>query len=77
MTDNQNPLNRTRIIIPIIIGLGFVCYMFLSEFSGEVFENFDFTIKAALYIALAFVFMAGRDLGYVIRLMLFARGDLG
>lgn len=76
-TKSDNPLKRSRIIIPIIIGLGFVCYMFFSEFSREVFDNFDFTIKAVLYIALAFVFMAGRDLGYVMRLMLFARGDLG
>lgn len=76
-TPQSNPLKRSRIIIPIVIGLGFVCYMFFSEFSREVFDNFDFTFKAAIYIALAFVFMAGRDLGYVMRLMLFARGDLG
>lgn len=76
-TESNNPLKRSRIIIPILIGLGFVCYMFFSEFSVEVFNNFDFTVKAALYIGLAFVFMAGRDLGYVMRLMLFARGDLG
>lgn len=65
-----------RIIIPVLLGLGFVIYMFLSEFNAQVFANFHFTMRAVCYILLAFVFMAGRDMGYILRLRLFARGEL-
>lgn len=65
-----------KIAIPVLLGLGVVAYMLWSEVNAEVFSNFNFTIRAVAYIALAFVFMGGRDLGYILRLRLFARGDL-
>lgn len=68
--------SKIKILIPILIGLGFVGWMFFKEMDRDVFSNFHFSIRSLLYLLLAFLFMAGRDLGYVIRLMLFARGDL-
>lgn len=69
-------IKSSKIALPIIIGLGVVGYMLYSEASAEVFANFHVNLKAVLFITLAFVFMAGRDLGYIIRLRLFARGEL-
>lgn len=65
-----------KIALPVFIGLGFVFWMFWEEINAEAFANFHFTLQAFLFILLAFVFMAGRDLGYMMRIRLFARGDL-
>ena len=63
---------RWKIAIPIVIGLGVVTYMLWNEANGEVFENLKFTFNSVIFIILAFVFMAGRDLGYIIRIRLFS-----
>ncbi|MEG2318917.1 MAG: lysylphosphatidylglycerol synthase transmembrane domain-containing protein [Mucinivorans sp.] len=77
MKKNPNPNNTWwKIAVPVLIGLGVVGWMFWSEASEEVFSNFAFDFTTALFILLAFAFMAGRDLGYIIRIRLFARGDL-
>lgn len=65
-----------KIAIPAALGLGFAAYLIYTEVKPEVFYAMNFTIKTLLFILLAFVFMAGRDLGYIIRIRLFARGEL-
>lgn len=50
--------------------------MIYSDFNPEVMSSFQFTWRAVLLIVVAFAFMVGRDLGYIIRIRLFARGDL-
>lgn len=47
------------------------------DLTAEAYDTFHFTWRALLYIGVAFLFMVGRDLGYIIRVMLFARGALG
>lgn len=75
MVDNLK-VQWWKIAIPVVLGLGFAGYLIYDEVSAEVFAAVDFSIKTLLYILLAFVFMAGRDLGYIMRIRLFARGDL-
>lgn len=65
-----------KIAIPVLLGLGFAGWLIYTEVKPEVIYALDFSVKTLLYIILAFMFMAGRDLGYMIRIRLFARGDL-
>lgn len=69
-------VSRWKIALPIAIGLSVVGVMLFREARPEVFLNFHFTIQSALFLLLAFVFMAGRDVGYMIRIRLFSDGFL-
>ena len=50
--------------------------MIARDFDPAIFEQVRFTWHALLFILIAFLFMVGRDLGYMIRIRLFSRGEL-
>lgn len=64
-----------KAIYPIIIGLGVVCYMFWRDFDPAVFDDITFSWTTVMWLLLAFLCMFGRDLGYVIRLMVLSDGQ--
>lgn len=70
------PVSKWKILLPVAIGLGFVAWMVVTEVNRGVLSNFEFGWRAAAFLMLAFIFMAGRDLGYMIRIRLFAGGQL-
>ena len=59
-----------------MLGLGFAGWLIWSEVTTEAVGLLGFSLRTLLFLVLAFLFMAGRDLGYMIRIRLFARGDL-
>ena len=65
-----------KVLLPVLLGLGFVAWMIVRDFDPAIFEHVRFTWHALLFIAIAFLFMVGRDLGYMIRIRLFSRGQL-
>lgn len=65
-----------KIALPAAIGLAFTGWMLYSEVDAESFSSIHYSLKMVLYLLLAFVFMAGRDVGYMMRIRLFARGEL-
>lgn len=65
-----------KIALAAIIGLAFTAYMFYDEVDSSTFQAVHLSIKTVLYLLLAFIFMAGRDIGYMMRIRLFARGEL-
>lgn len=69
-------MSRWKIVLPVIIGLAITAWMLWGEVSRDTFSGVHFSIKTALYLLLAFVFMAGRDIGYMMRIRLFAAGEL-
>lgn len=56
-----------KVFLPVAIGLGVVAYMFWDDAKkenlGEVWQSIHFTTRIWLCIALAFLFMFGRDFG--------------
>lgn len=52
-----------KVLIPVTIGLVVVVWLFHDEFSVEVWKSIHFDLRVILCIALAWVFMAGRDFG--------------
>lgn len=69
-------ITKWQIMIPVILGLGVAAWMIKRDVDVEVLSSIDFTLHTFLFILLAFVFMIGRDVGYMWRLRLFARGEL-
>lgn len=76
----SNPLNKIkprRIIYPVLIGLGVVGYMLYREFNPAVFNDVHFSWKTVFWLFMALMFMFGRDFGYIVRLRVLSRGELG
>jgi glycosyltransferase 2 family protein len=75
----QNPfkkLSGIRIFYPVIIGLGVVAYLFYRNFKPEAFDIITFSFRTCFFLLLAFVFMATRDLGYMLRIRILTNNDL-
>ena len=52
-----------KILIPVLIGLGVVAWLFHGEFSADVWDNIVFDGHVIGCIALAWLCMLGRDFG--------------
>jgi len=63
-------------IWPILIGLAVVIWLFHREFDPKVFDTITFTWRSALWIVAALLCMAGRDVGYMIRIRVLSDGKL-
>ena len=75
----QEVIRRIRprnIILPIIIGLVIVGYLFVREFRHESFNGLPFTGRSLIYLGIAICCMVGRDLGYMIRIRVLTEKDL-
>ena len=80
MPDNSaNILKKIRgwkIIFPVLIGVGVVSYMLYKEFNIEAFSLIKFTWYSVFWLFMAFVMMATRDIGYIIRIRILTDNDL-
>lgn len=67
ITIDKKTFSLWKVLLPVVIGLGVVVYMFLSDAKKEnlvqVLSDIDFTPRTWFCIALAFLFMFGRDFG--------------
>ncbi len=70
------PYKIYQALIPVLLGLVVIGWLFLSEFNPEVFLSFHFTIVSGMFIALAFVLMLTRDFGMMCRFRLLTDKDL-
>lgn len=63
-------------LVPIVIGVGVVIWLFHGEFNPAVFSKFEFSWRTALAIVAAMIFVIGRDFGLSWRFHTIAGGDL-
>ena len=61
-------ISTSKVIYPIIFGLGVVGYLFWNEFDVNALKTLDYGIATIFWIFVAFLFMVTRDFGYMIRL---------
>jgi uncharacterized protein (TIRG00374 family) len=69
-------LNPTRIIIPIVIGLGVVAWFILKEINTDALSMLSLTWKSAFWLFVAWCCMIFRDLGYMLRIRILSKNDL-
>lgn len=67
VTPGRKMFSVWKVMLPVAIGLGVVAFMFWHDAKKEnlleVWDNIHFTTRTWLCIALAFLFMFGRDFG--------------
>ncbi len=71
MAEQNNPLkniNISKVILPTIIGIGVVVYLFFKEFDYNAFAEVQFTTKTIFWLFVAMLCMAFRDIGYIWRI---------
>jgi uncharacterized protein (TIRG00374 family) len=79
MADSSNPfssIKASRIILPIVFGLGVVVWMLIREFDPKAFDSMIFTWRTGVFLLLAALLMLSRDLGYMIRIKVLSSGQL-
>ena len=64
----QSFFSAKRIILPILIGLSVALYLVLKDFDVDVFKAINFNFSFWMWMFLALVFVAIRDIAYMIRL---------
>jgi len=70
------PFKTYQVLIPVVLGLIVIGWLFLDEFNANVFSTFDFTITSVLFILLAFLLMLIRDFGMMWRFRLLTDNQL-
>ena len=71
----SKPFKFYQVLIPILIGLVVIGWLFMGEFKSTAF-TFNFTFTSALFILLAFLLMMMRDFGMIWRFRLLTDKDL-
>ncbi|NCA85327.1 MAG: flippase-like domain-containing protein [Clostridia bacterium] len=59
-----------RVIIPVLLGLGVVAFLVFRNFDPEPFYNIRWTYYSSLWIFIALLMMATRDIAYMYRIRL-------
>jgi len=52
----SNPFTLTQILIPVLIGIVVIGWLFLSEFDPKSFKGISFNLTSFGFILLAFVY---------------------
>ena len=81
MADQNNnkilkQIKPSRVIVPMVIGLGVVFYMIYQEFDIKQFSALSIGYYSILWLVISVLMMLTRDIGYMIRLKILAGKDL-
>lgn len=68
-----NPRNQ---IIPIVLGLGVAAYLLYSDFNPEAYKAIQWNAKALLFVFLALLMVAIRDVGYMFRIRILTNNEI-
>ncbi len=78
--DNQHTLisklRPRRIILPVILGLAVIAWFIIRDMNAGVMKEIVFTWDSAVWIIVAFLFVALRTFGYMARLRILTDNDL-
>lgn len=64
----KRTLSPSKIIFPIIIGLGVAAWLMFREIKPDTFSFFEWSVGAVFWIFVSFLMMAVRDLAYMWRI---------
>ena len=74
MTHQEHKILRIfkfrRVIIPVLLGLGVVAFLVFRDFDPEPFYKIRWTFYSSLWIFIALLMMATRDIAYMYRIRL-------
>ncbi|MCK5775988.1 MAG: UPF0104 family protein, partial [Bacteroidales bacterium] len=64
----RKSLRPSKIILPIILGLGVAAWLVFKDINAETFGFFDWTISAVFWIFISLLMMVIRDVAYMWRI---------
>lgn len=67
-------IRMSRIVLPIVLGLGVVGYLLWKQYDPEDFAKIDWTIFTAFWVFLSFLLLVVRHLAYATRLRILSDG---
>lgn len=70
------PFKTFHVLLPVLLGLFVIGWLFLDEFDPALFSTLNFTGASVLFILLAFSLMLLRDFGLICRFRLFTDNNL-
>jgi hypothetical protein len=70
-----NSVSPWKIILPIVLGLGLVVYLLVSNFNAEEFKKINMTAHTYFWIAMAAAFVCIRHFCYMVRLRVITEGQ--
>lgn len=76
MGSNLKLFKTSYILIPVIIGLSVVGWLFYDEMDISAFSSITFSGRMIFFISLAFILMLGRDLGLMWRYRFMSEKEL-
>ncbi len=68
-------ISPKKMIWPVLIGLSVVGFMLYRNFDVKAFDVVQFSWNALFYLLIAFMLMAFRDLGYIVRIRILTDND--
>jgi uncharacterized protein (TIRG00374 family) len=66
----------SRILLPVLLGLGAATYLLLHNFDHKAFQNIHWTANTTFWICIALLMMVVRDGAYMIRIRALTDNDL-
>ncbi len=69
-------IRPSKIIFPILIGVGFSGYMLYREYTPGSFSMMQFSLETLFWLFVSLLFMAIRDFGYIVRIRLLSNNQL-
>ena len=69
-------VRTSKVILPALIGLVVVAYLFWDDFNPETFSSISFTWKSVFWLFIAALLMVGRDFGYMLRIRVLSENRL-
>jgi len=72
----DNPVKFYQVLIPIVLGLVVIIWLFIHEFDITVFSTFNFTTASVLFLFSAFLLILLRDLCMMWRFRMMTNNDL-
>lgn len=69
-------ITPSKVILPIVIGFGIIGYLLYKEWNGDIINLLTFSWTMLVFIIIAFIMMALRDVGYMYRLRILSEKNL-
>jgi len=73
--DVLNSVRTSRIILPIIIGLGVVFYLLYQQFNPEEFAKIEWKRHTLIWVLMSFFLLIVRHIAYATRLRILTEGE--
>ena len=68
-------IRLSRVILPIILGIGVVGYLLWQQYDSEDFSRIDWTAHTTFWVSLSVILLIVRHIAYAIRLRILSDGQ--